>query len=150
MDFTIATNKGTWGLVHINGKMISIYSLYHIEIINGFVAQSVGAHLHVDYIFLNSNEEIVVRTPKSNIFFYYIQCVVLFVVCDFTIYTYFTLVKVAKLHPVSLWLPRREDCSPESALMRDIALFDGTVSGSGTGHLDYGATGPVPDTEPRL
>ena len=26
----------------------------------------------------------------------------------------------------------------------------GTVSGSGTGHLDYGATGPVPDTEPRL
>ena len=26
----------------------------------------------------------------------------------------------------------------------------GTVSGSGTGLLDYGATGPVPDTEPRL
>ena len=26
----------------------------------------------------------------------------------------------------------------------------GTVSGSGTGPLDYGATGPVPDTEPRL
>ena len=30
------------------------------------------------------------------------------------------------------------------------ALSFGTVSGSGTGHLDYGATGPVPDTEPRL
>ena len=29
-------------------------------------------------------------------------------------------------------------------------LFIGTVSGSGTGPLDYGATGPVPDTEPRL
>ena len=27
---------------------------------------------------------------------------------------------------------------------------EGTVSGSGTGPLDYGATGPVPDTEPRL
>ena len=26
----------------------------------------------------------------------------------------------------------------------------GTVSGSGTGPLDYEATGPVPDTEPRL
>ena len=26
----------------------------------------------------------------------------------------------------------------------------GIVSGSGTGPLDYGATGPVPDTEPRL
>ena len=30
------------------------------------------------------------------------------------------------------------------------AFTDGTVSGSGTGPLDYGATGPVPDTEPRL
>ena len=30
------------------------------------------------------------------------------------------------------------------------AFYNGTVSGSGTGHLDYGATGPVPDTEPRL
>ena len=26
----------------------------------------------------------------------------------------------------------------------------GTVSGSGTGPLDYRATGPVPDPEPRL
>ena len=33
----------------------------------------------------------------------------------------------------------------------NIFLFQiGTVSGSGTGPLDYGATGPVPDTEPRL
>ena len=30
------------------------------------------------------------------------------------------------------------------------ALLLGTVSGSGTGSIDYGATGPVPDTEPRL
>ena len=30
------------------------------------------------------------------------------------------------------------------------SLFFGTVSGSGTGPLDYGATGPVPETEPRL
>ena len=27
---------------------------------------------------------------------------------------------------------------------------EGTVLGSGTGPLDYEATGPVPDTEPRL
>ena len=74
MDFTITSNKGTWGLMHINGIMISTYSLYHIEIINGFVAQSVGAHIHLDYIFLNSNEEIVVRTPKSKIFLLYTVC----------------------------------------------------------------------------
>ena len=31
---------------------------------------SVGrAHIHVGYIFFNSNEEIVVRNPKSKIFF---------------------------------------------------------------------------------
>ena len=30
------------------------------------------------------------------------------------------------------------------------SFLKGTVSGSGTGPLDYGATGPVPDTEPRL
>ena len=70
MDFTITSIKGTWGLMHINGIMISIYSLYHIEVINGFVAQSVGAHIHVDYIFLIGNEEIVARTPKSKITFY--------------------------------------------------------------------------------
>ena len=60
--------------MNINGIMISIYSLYHIGIINGFVAQLVGAHIHVGYIFLNSNEEIVVRTPKSQIFLLYIVC----------------------------------------------------------------------------
>ena len=47
--------------------------------------------------FLNSNEEIVVRNPKSKIFFFCKLFVVLFVVYDFTIYTYLTLVKVAKL-----------------------------------------------------
>ena len=31
------------------------------------------------------------------------------------------------------------------ALLRKSGLYFGTVSGSGTGPLDYGATGPVPD-----
>ena len=70
MDFTITSNKGTWGLMHINGIMIT----------NQFISQgnfkrlrgSVGrAHVHVGYSFLNSNEENVVRNPKSKIFFYY-------------------------------------------------------------------------------
>ena len=34
--------------------------------------------------------------------------------------------------------------------MKGLLNVKGTVSGSGTGPLDYGATGPVPDTEPRL
>ena len=62
------------GLMHINGIMIT-NSLYHIEILNGFVAQSVGAHILVGNSFLNNNEEIVVRNPKSKIIiygFYYI------------------------------------------------------------------------------
>ena len=32
----------------------------------------------------------------------------------------------------------------------NLCLYKGTVSESGTGPLDYGATGPVPDPEPRL
>ena len=60
------------------------------------MAQSVGRTYMVVISFLNSNEEIVVRNPKSKIFFCKLF-VVLFVVYDFTIYTYLTLVKVAKL-----------------------------------------------------
>ena len=58
---------------------------------------SVGrAHVHVGYIFLNSSEDIVVRNPKSKILFFII--IVCYLVCCvwFTIYTYFTLAKVAK------------------------------------------------------
>ena len=64
-------------------------------------------HILVGYIFLNNDEQIVVQNPKSKIFFYYMEFVVLFVVCEFTIYIF---VKVAKLHLVASWLPRREDC----------------------------------------
>ena len=41
----------------------------------------------------------------------------------------------------SSWLSWQSDC---------VIFLQGTVSGSGTGPLDYGATSPVPDTEPRL
>ena len=50
-------------------------SLYHIGILNGLVAQSVGrTYTLVTHpcIFLKSTEEIVVRNLKSSIFFYYI------------------------------------------------------------------------------
>ena len=48
----------------------------------------------------------------------------------------------------------RSDDFSEVPLNSESNSFDGnnygTVSGSGTGPLDNGATGPVPDTEPRL
>ena len=91
----------------INGIIITKQFISHCNFkrLRGSVGR---AHIHIGYIFLKSNEEIVVRHPKSNIFFYYISCVVLFV-CDFTIYIYFTLVKVARIHSVASWLPWRED-----------------------------------------
>ena len=69
MDFTISLNKGTWGLVYINGKMITkqFISQRNFKWLRGSVGR---AHVHVGYIFLNSNEEIVVRNPKSKIFYY--------------------------------------------------------------------------------
>ena len=43
------------------------------------------------------------------------------------------------------------DMVKKNTISRLQTIFsEGTVSGSGTGPLDYGATGPVPDTEPRL
>ena len=76
-----------------------------------FLRGSVGSvHVHFGYIILNSNEERAVRNPKSKIFFMIYSLLSCLLRIRFTIYTYFTLVKVAKLHPVSSWLPRREDC----------------------------------------
>ena len=68
MDFTITSNKGIWGLMHINGIMITkqFISQWNFRRLRGSVGR---AHVHVGYIFLNINEEIVVRNPKSKIFF---------------------------------------------------------------------------------
>ena len=124
VDWTIE-NKGTWGLMHINGIIITkqFISPWNSKWLLGSVGR---VHIHIGYIFLKSNEEIVVRNPKPKIFFYYyIKCVVLFV-RDFTIYTYFTLVKVARVHPVASWLPRTT--FSDSALMRVNVLFDMPVS----------------------
>ena len=68
MDFIITSNKGTWGLMHINGIMITkqLIKQRNFKWLRGSVGR---AHVHVGYIFLNSYEEIVVRNPKSKIFF---------------------------------------------------------------------------------
>ena len=109
MDFTITSNKGTWGLMHINGIMMTkqFISQGNFKRLRGSVGR---AHVHVGYIFLNSNEEIVVRNPKSKIFFYYnslLSCL-LCIVLQFIHISH--LSKSLKHHPVSSWLPRREDC----------------------------------------
>ena len=88
-------------MMHINVIILSKQYISHLNFKR--LRDSVGrAHIHVGYIFLKSNEEIVVRNP---IFFYNIKFVV-FVVSDVTIFTYFTLVKGSKLHYVASWLPR--------------------------------------------
>ena len=125
MDFTITSNKGTWGLMHINGIMITkpFISQGNFKRLRGSVGR---AHVHVGYIFLNSNEEIVVRNPKSKIFFYYnslLPCW-LCMILQFIHISY--LPKSLKHRPVSSWLPRT--AFSESALMRDIVLFDMPVS----------------------
>ena len=73
VDFTITSNKGLWGLMHINGIIIikQLISRWNFKRTRGSVGRP---HVHVGYIFLNSNEEIVVRNPKSKIFLLYIVC----------------------------------------------------------------------------
>ena len=117
--------------MHTNGIIITkqFISHWNFKRLRGSVGRAL---IHVCYIFLKSNEEIVVQSPKSKtsfkfykhiVFFY---SVVLFVVYVFSvsIYTFFTPVKVAKLHPVASWLLRGEDAFSGSALMRNNVLFD--------------------------
>ena len=56
MDFTITSNKGTWGVMHINGIMITKQFISQL-ILNGFMAQLVGRTFPLVISFLNSNEE---------------------------------------------------------------------------------------------
>ena len=61
-------------LIHINGINISkqVISHWNSKRLGGSVRR---AHINVGYIFLKGNEEIVVRNPKSTIFFLlYIFC----------------------------------------------------------------------------
>ena len=53
--------------MHINGIIITKQFIPHR--ISKWLRDSVGK---VGYIFLKSNEEIVVRNPKPKIFFYYV------------------------------------------------------------------------------
>ena len=57
--------------MHINGIIITKEFTSHRN--SKWFRGSVGrAHMYVGYIFLKSNEKIVVRKPKSTIFFYYV------------------------------------------------------------------------------
>ena len=91
--------------MHINGIIITKLFISHWN--SKRLRGSVGrVHIHVGYIFLKRNEEIVVRNPKSTIFFLIIYSLLscLSVILQFT---YFALVKVARLHPAASWLQRR-------------------------------------------
>ena len=55
--------------MHINGIIITKECISHWN--SKRLCGSVGrAHIHIGYIFLKSNEETVVRNPKSKIFFF--------------------------------------------------------------------------------
>ena len=77
VDFTITSNKGPLDLMNINGIMITkqFISQYNFKRLRGSVGR---AHVHVGYIFFNSNEEIVVSNSKIKDFFliYILFCLV--------------------------------------------------------------------------
>ena len=54
--------------MHINGILITKEFISH-WISKWLRGSVIRAHIHIGYIFLKSNEEIVVRNPKSKIFF---------------------------------------------------------------------------------
>ena len=57
--------------MHINGIIITKQFISHKN--SKWLRGSVGkAHIHIRYIFLKRNEEIVVRNSKSKTFFYYV------------------------------------------------------------------------------
>ena len=84
------------------------------------MAQSVGrTYTLIGYIFLNRNER----------YFFIIIALVLFVVCDFTIYIYFTLVKVlSSILSLNGFRGAMTAFSESVALMHDIVSFDMPVS----------------------
>ena len=57
--------------MHINGIIMTkeFISRSNSKWLRGSVGK---AHIHIGYIFLKSNGEIVVRNPKSKTFFYYV------------------------------------------------------------------------------
>ena len=64
--------------MHIYGIIITKEFISHRN--SKWLRGSVGrAHMYVGYIFLKSNEEMVVRNPKSKIFF--LLCIVCCLVC---------------------------------------------------------------------
>ena len=116
--------------MHNNGIIITkkFISHWNSKRLRGSVGR---AKIHTGYIFLKSNADIVVRNPNSKIFFSIIIYSLLSCLCEiFTIYTSFTLVKVATLGFIS---PLRgfqgaRTAFSDSALMRDNGLFDMPVS----------------------
>ena len=64
--------------MHNKGIIITKQFISHWN--SKWLRGSVGrAHIHTGYIFLKSNEEIVVQNPKSKIFFF----LLLYIVCCF-------------------------------------------------------------------
>ena len=130
MDFTITSNKGTWGVMNINSIMITKQFIIYITLKLKQLRGSVGkAHIHVGYIFLNSNEEIVVRNPKYKIYFFIIYSFSSCLKC--VILQFIHISHLSKSLSSILYLHGFRGVRTafsESALVRNIVLFDMPVS----------------------
>ena len=87
--------------MHINGIIITkqFISHWNFKRLRGSVGR---AQIHIGYKLLKTNE-------IKDIFLLYIVCCLVCCVRLYIFFTYFTLVRVTKLHPVASRLPRREE-----------------------------------------
>ena len=112
--------------MHINSIIITKQFISHgnFKRLRGSVGR---AHIHIGYIFLKSNEEIVVRNPKSNIFFIIYR--VLSCLCVILQFIYIShLSKLLGFIPLLRGFRGARTTFSHSALMRDNILFDVPVS----------------------
>ena len=117
--------------MHNNGKIITKQFISHW--ISKSLRGSVGrAHMHIGFIFLKSNEEIVVRNPESKIFFI-INIIIIYSLlsCLCAILQFIHISHMSKslgFIPSLRGFRGARTTFSDSALMRDNVLFDMPVS----------------------
>ena len=104
----------------------TVYITLNFKRLRGSVGR---AHMHIGYIFLNSNEEIVVRNPKSKINVFIIYSLLSCFLC--VILQFMNISQLSKslsfIMSIHGFRGARTAFS-ESALIRDVVLFDMQVS----------------------
>ena len=110
--------------MHINGIIITkqFISHWNFKRLRGSVGR---AHIHFGYIFLKSNEKIVVKNPKSTFFIVFIVCRVILQ------FIHISHLSKSLSSVLSLRCFRGERTAfSESALMCDVFLYASQLAGS--------------------